>query len=143
MAPLDLPFPQQMISGVTPNVWAANYGSGTGETRDDLVEDQDDVIPIADLPNNSKIFLGRGDDTARMTDRFEDYPRNGFRVLVKDYVLESLSGEPVAFIPRQKPIPVIGWLKDLEKTAHLRLERRLPIPRSTGRHGPGGGPVVT
>jgi 3-oxoacyl-ACP reductase-like protein len=55
-----MPLAQVIMSGVTPKVSAANGVAEAAEAGDDLVEDQQDAVLVADLAQALQVALRRG-----------------------------------------------------------------------------------
>ena len=58
--------------------------AGAADAGDDLVEDQQDVVPVADLAQDRQVLLGRVDDAAGVADRLDHDRGHRGRVLHLD-----------------------------------------------------------
>ena len=84
IAAAESPLATQSTSGVTPNVSAANIRPVRPMPGDDLVEDQQDVMPVADLAEDRQVLLGRVDHAAGVADRLDQDGGDGRGVLHLD-----------------------------------------------------------
>ena len=68
-----IPFATVMMSGHDVPVLAREPAPGAAEAGHDLVEDQQDAVPVADLADRLEIAVGRRDDPVRPRHRLEDH----------------------------------------------------------------------
>ena len=68
----------------------ARQRAGAAEARDDLVEDQQDVVRGADLAQALQIALRRHDDARRARERLDDHRRDVRRVVQRDQVEQAI-----------------------------------------------------
>ena len=61
----------------------------TAEAGDDLVEDEHDVVPVAELPERRQVAVGRDDDAGRHQDRLGDEGRDRLRPFQLDHLLDE------------------------------------------------------
>ena len=72
----------------------------TSEAGDDLVEDEDDAVAVADLSDHWPVVFGRHDTTQRLRDRLTDYGRYRVRPLANNRLLDRQRGKLPALLGR-------------------------------------------
>ena len=90
--PLVNPLASVIMSGVTPNSWAANGCAGAAEAGDHLVENEQDPVPVADLAQALEITARRNQHAGRTGDRLDDH-RGDARGIVQRHQPLELIGE--------------------------------------------------
>ena len=73
-------------------------------------------MAIADLAQNVEVLVGRGDDSAGITDRLDDYAGDGVGIFVDDRILEHPRTEAIALVPTVEAVAVVGRRIDFDKT---------------------------
>ena len=73
----------------------------TSEAGDDLVEDEDDAVAVADLSDHWPVVFGRHDTTQRLRDRLTDDGRYRVRPLANNRLLDGERGELTALLGRR------------------------------------------
>ena len=83
-------------SGRMPKCWLANHVPGASEAGDDLVDDEENAVPVADLPDDRPVFPRRGADAEGLLDRLADEGHDLARVLELDESLDVPGAGEVA-----------------------------------------------
>ena len=82
--------------GTDQHVWfevvlfAGEHGSGSAESIDGLIGNQDDVVLVTDFANALEITLVAGERTSRVLNRFKEESRYGVWVFHKDHFLNAV-----------------------------------------------------
>ena len=80
IAPLVRPLAQTIMSGIDAEIVGGERRAEAAEAGDDLVEDQQDAVLVADLAQLLQIAFRRQDQHAgRARHRFDDHRRDGRR----------------------------------------------------------------
>src|ERR1022692_73017 len=102
-----------MIPPVLPTGSRSEHSAGLAEARDDFIEDQDDVVAVADLTKDLEVLRGGCDDPAGVTDRLHDHAGHRLGIFVDDDVLHRPGGEAVALVPSGELVTVVSRREDL------------------------------
>ena len=121
-------------SGVTPNVCGREHLSRPADAGDDLVEDQQDVVAVADLAQDRQVLRRRVDDAAGVADRLDHDRRHGGRVFHLDHLLDDRgAGDAAIGIALAERAAITGRREDVQEAGRQRLVDRLARLQPRGR----------
>ena len=107
-------------------VLRAERGAEATEAGDDLVEDQQDAVPGADLAQPLQVALGRDQHPSRPRDRLDDHRGDVAGVVQRDQALELL-GEVGAVLGLAADIGVPGEVVRVRQVVHTRQTGAEPL----------------
>ena len=117
--------------------------AGAAEAGDDLVEDQQHVVAVADLAQARQILGRRRGDAAGVADRLDDHRGDGLRPLQLDDPLDLVdAGDAAARVAQVERAGMAGGRHGLEEARQRRLENRLAARQAGGRERAHRGAVV-
>ena len=92
------------------------HGSTLAEPSPALVEYQDYVMLVADLPKDPEVFICGGDDSPCVAYRLYDDPSNSGRIVCYNHIFELPGSVTAALLPIREDITVMSWWKHFEET---------------------------
>ena len=157
-APPLMPLASVMMSGTTSQCSQREPAPGAAEAGQDLVEDEQDAVAIADLADRREVAGRRHEDAVGAGHGLEDHGGDRLRPLVLQDLLQvrtaggdgAVVGVPGGRVEGVSAVPVVDMpggaaVRVRVEHAHDARDRRLgrPAPRVAGeRRGARGGAVV-